>query len=719
MPNDFASPLDSSAPPDADPNGFTADNGGEAPDQKDFEDKIWFPADMVDGERTLLDFAKKRKARHLAWFGDNNGYNEKILDWWKSYDGKLLAGQTAPNSIPISHSVVETDYAKSYQALTTRDKVVDGLPQTPQVNNENKQTVDDLINQEILWSPARTGEKLFGTLKALKIEGTGVGRLSWEKRCIETISVPTQMDLMKGKNVAVQTVAEAKTYRVTHGPNWTPTPVQNMIWDSRVDRLQDSRYIAERLFPNITELLLMEQEGKITNVDAIMKLPSSREIEKKNPDQKRKQLLAPSGNGPMEQGAADEQSDERELDEWFAWVPYQAVDEDGGKHWTEAPLHFMIVNDEVLIMCERNPWVDAAGYGLGHPYFGFHQSIVPRSFLGRAVHAPIQDLQIYVNNLAASTQKLVNKAARNPTFVSRAAGLDSLRLFTDELAVIPVNDAKEISHHPIDAGAIDAASKERGWAINLARETVAANEQIQGVPTSVMGNATATEASIINANSGMRFQVIVDQLYYEFFAAMANGFYWMFRQWLLDEDEVVVRESTIDGSPRLVTRADLVDDYYFVPITAAVQNDERATLQVQMQIAQQVQQLQQTNPAAMVDETGRMYHFDLFDFLVHEIFPKVGMRNGRTYFKEVPQGGMALPLAAQVGPGLPPLPGQPGSQVPAPQIGSPQGHGAPGPMNRGIPMNTPRGPGAPNGTPGPQVPVAPGLPFGPQTPVRP
>ena len=694
-----SSALDAAEQPDADPNGFAEDSSSEDETQEDYPIKL--PKGLT--ELKLKEWARKKKTRHQAWFGDNNGYNEKILDWWKAYQGKMLAGQSNTNSVPICSSIVETDMAKTYQALTARAKVVDAQPLEPQVNNENKTTVEDLINQEILWSQTRTGAKLFSTLKGVKVEGTGVGRVRWEDRWIKKINPPLEVDPISGAKVQTKTVVESTIARKAHGPNWDSVPVQNLIWDNRVERLQDSDYVAERQFPSLTDLLIMQDEGKITNVDAIERLPGGKAMEQKNPDAKRKQLLAPGGNGPMEAGG---DSDEKMLDEWFAFVPYKEEDEQTGKkRWTRAALHFMIVNDEVLIMCEDNPWVDAMGHGPGHPYFGFRQNIVPRMFLGTAVHAPVMEMQTLINNTMASATKLVNKAAKNPTFVSRAAGLDSLRLFTDELSVIPVLDASQINHHPIDGAAIEAVMKERSWLINITRETVAASEQAQGVPTTTLGSATATEASIINANSGMRFQLIVDQLNYEFYAEMANLFWWMIRQWM-QEGELVVRESTIDGAPHAVSRADLVDDYYFVPITAAVLNDQRAVLQMQMQFAQQVQQLQATNAAALTDQAGKVYHFDLFDFMVQEIMPKLNIRNGRTYMKEVVSQPAPLGI-----PGMPPAGG------PTLPQGAPGPAGAAQTAPHGVPGAPPAGPHQ-IGVTAPGVPVAPIPSFSPVTPFQ-
>lgn len=693
--------LDASEPPDPDPNGFQEDADKKQDEKKS---KVQLPEGLT--EQRLKEWAAKKKAAHAHWFGDNNGFNEKINDWWKAYDNKLLAGQQTPTAVPISNAIIETDTAKTYQAVMARARVVDAMSKQAQIDNENKQTINDLVNQELLWSESRTGEKLFATIKALKIEGTGIARARWRKRFVETIPDTSSVDPLSGERVPNSTVEEVKVFKETFGPDWESTALQNMIYDHRKNRIQESGYVCEKQFPSDEELLIMQDEGLIDNVEEILKQPASKEDMQKDLDEKRKRQLAPAGNGPVE---TTDSTDTRELDEWFAWVPYQKPQEDGSTKWQMTALHFIIVNDDALVLCEPNPWVDETGHGPGHPYISFHQCVIPRSFLGKSVHAPIMDTQVYINNLMSSSQRLVNKAARNPTFVSRGAGLDTLRLFTDELAVIPVQDTSQVKYNPIDGAQIKAVSDERAWAINIARETVAANEQAQGVPTTTLGNATATEAAIINANSGTRFQLIVDQFIYEFFAALGNLYYWMMRQWAMDDD-LVVRESTIDGAPRNVTRADLQVDYFFVPITSAVVNDTRSMLQQEMQFAQQVQQLQATNPQAMVDSTGKMYRFDLFDFLVQEIMPKLNIRNGRTYMKEVPPEQMMAMLQ-----GGQPQQGQPGA--PIPQAGAAPnslagGHGLPrmAPKeNHGVPTAPPRGPA-------PRLPVAPGPSFAPSQP---
>lgn len=692
--------LDASDPPDPDPSGFATDAADREQGDSAAPNPVWLPEGLTEHE--LLEWARKRKKAHEAWFGDNNGYNEKILDWWKAYDNKMIAGQSNTNSVPISNSIIETDTAKTYQAVMSRAKVVDAVPKSPQQDNENKETVTDLINQELLASESRTGEKLFATIKALKIEGTGIGRASWEECWIETIPDMREPDPLTGQMVMTKPVKEVKQFKKTHRPDWNSPPIQNCIFDHRVDRAQDSTFFCEKQFPTTVELLVMQEEGKITDISEILKQPTSTEEAQKNLDEKRKRQLAPSGNGPMEVG---QHTDERELDEWFALVPFKAPDPenpDDRAKWTKQWLHFFIVNDEKLVMCEPDPFVDELGRGPGHPYFSFHQCVIPRSFLGKSVHAPIMDTQVYINNLSSSTQKLVNKAARNPTFVSRAAGLDTMRLFYDELAVIPVQDASQVKYNPIDGASIKAVSEERAWAINMARETVAANEQAQGVPTTTLGNATATEASIINANSGTRFQLIVDQFNYEFFGALANLYFWMIRQWAQD-NEMVVRESSVDGMARPVTRADLEDDYFFTPITSAIVNDQRAALQVEMQFAQQMQQLQATNPAALTDSSGKQYRFDLFDFLVQEIMPKMNIRNGRSFMKEVsPIGMMGAPgLPGGAPPGLPP--GQGGAQ--------PGSLGGGKPTPNLVPRGTQTNHGVPTAPPRPELP---GPPVAPQ-----
>ncbi len=691
-----AKSFDASDPVDAKPNGFQAEEPLQAaPDEMEEDD---FPIKLPEGmtEQKLLDFSLRKKKEHERWFGDNNGYSEQIMNWWKAYDGKMVAGQTMPTTVPLSNSVVEVDTAKTHQAMFSRAKVVDAQPLSEQVDNENKTTIEDLINQEILFGRSRTGEKAFDFLKALKIEGTAFFRAKWEKRSIETIPSPVVMDPGTGTAIQTKTIAEVKVFKTVHGPDFDPVPVQNSIWDHRVGtRVQDSEYFCERQFPTITDLLIMQENGSITNVDAIQKLAQSQGVEQTNPDAKRKRLLGPGGNGPTE-GADQEKS--KRLDEWFGWVPYQQPQEDGTTKWTKIALHWMVVNDEILVMAEADPWVDEDGHGPGHPFFSARQAIQPRELLGKSVLAPIMDLQGYVNRTHGSMEKLTSKAARNPTFVSRAAGLDTLRMFTDELSIIPVMDPSKVSYHPIDGGQLAAVAQERAWAITFARETVAANEQSQGISSTNLKDATATEVSIINANSGTRFQFIVDQLGYEFFAGYANLMWWMIRQWAQDGD-LVVRESTIDGAPHAITRAHLVNDYFFVPITSAVLNDQRAQLQSKMQFAQQMAQLQGTNPAAMVDDDGSTFKFKLLPFIRQEIMPLMGVRNGFTYFEKLPPqiAGM-LPL------------GVPGA--------SPQGPNAPGvpsaqlPPHPGVPTPPVQGPIPPHLIP--TLPTGPQPGFGPQ-----
>jgi hypothetical protein len=661
IPSGESQTFSSSDPPDPDPSGF--DNDPQAPhdEKRPMGDKP-FPVMLPEGltKDALMEWAFKKKKRHQRWFGDSNGQAEKVMNAWKAYTGKMMAGQASPSHIPLSNSIIETDTAKSYQAAFSRAKVVDAQPRSQQFDNENKTTIEDLMNQELLFSQARTGEKAFDFMKGLKIEGTAFGRVSWEERELETIPPPVMLKDPIGGDVPGAVIGEVRMIKKVHGPTWEGVPMQNLIWDDRESfRIQNSEFVAHRQFPTTTDLLLMEEKGDIQDVNEIEKIAESTKLEQQNPDLKRKQLLGPGSVGPSE-GTQDESV--RLLDEWFGWIPYHAPQANGTKKWEKVSLHFMIVNDKTLVKCEPNPWTDESGGGPHHPFFSCRQSLMPRELLGNSVLFPIMGLQVDANNLHESVGKLIKKVARNPTFVSRAAGLDTLRLFQDELSIIAVTDPEKVKSNPIDGNQIKAVSAERQWVIQQAQETVAANEQAQGVPDAELANATATAAAITNANNGTRFQLFVDMFSYEFFAGMANLFWWSIRKWAKDGD-LVVRESTLDGAPREITREDLVNDYFFVPVTSAALNDSRAQLQSQMQIAQQLGQLQVTNPQAMIDGKGNMWHFDVMDFILKEILPKAGVRNGRSYFSMHP---VAQP---GTGAGLPP--GAPGAPAGAPAPAGP------------------------------------------------
>ena len=633
------------------------------PQDEDGDYPINLPDDFPS-QSYLLEFSTKRKKSHEAWFGSNNGYGAQMMDSWKAYDSLQLPGQGALAVVPLSNSIIETGTAKTYQSLFSRGKWVEAQPLTPQPDNENKTTIEDLINQELLYGRMRTAEKSFSMLKGLQIEGTAAARLEWEAYEEETIDVP--MDIVNAQTQAkapIKATAQAKEFVTRHCPNFRNEALQNLIWDPRVETcLQDSEYVAHRQFPSLTTLLIMQQQGKIQNVDKIKNIAEGSSPRISDPDQRRKDELAPSGAAGGTKALFE---DSHRLDEWWGNVPYKSTD-DGS--WKTAWLHWMVVNDEVLVLAEPNPWKDESGHGPGHPFISFRQMIHPRDLLGSSALQPVMDLQKYANNIQASMGKLTQKVAKNPTYVTRAAGADVLRMFQDELSIISVLDAAGIKSNPIDGAQLTAVASERAWAINLALQTVAANEQAQGIPNGDLANASATQAAIINANSGTRFQFNVDQLAYEFCAALANGVWWMIRQWAKDGD-LVVRESSIDGAVRPITRAHLVNDYFFTPVTAALTNDQRSQLQLKMQFAQQMTQLQSTNPAAMTNPEGERYYFDSIDFIVKEIFPLMGIRNGRTYLSKfmAANGLSATPQAAQaLGPGGPntgapalPTPGQP------------------------------------------------------------
>jgi hypothetical protein len=461
-------------------------------------------------------------------------------------------------------------------------------------------------------------------MKGQSIEGTGIGKCYWEIYECES----KQPDFAQGPGGIQIQIGEHIVIQKKGRPNWSVVPVQTMIWDKRLStRIQDSDYTGQTEMSTMNELLLEQENGNISNVDEIEKLVAAKRADNSDEESKRRRQL----NEGSSTESMDSDEGVFEVTEWHAFVPYQETDEETGeKHWTQANLRFRIVNDQVLIKCEENPWGK-----LKNPYFSYRYSILPRQFLGNSVAQPIMGIQTSVNNLQASSDKLVRKAAKNPTFYERSSGLDGRKIFIDEDSLIPVNDANKVKFFPVDAGAIRAVSEERSFLIELSRDTVAAGEMAQGIGGKDID--TATEANIMNTNSGQRFQSIVDQTGWEFFCGMATNFYFLIKKFA-QPGELLVRESSQDGNPRPIMPQDLVNDYIFVPITQASVQNNQAKAQQRMQLIQQLGQFQSTAPQMFMDKNGNQVKFDLVDIFIKEVMPAIGIKNGQTYImKTSPQ----------------------------------------------------------------------------------
>ena len=612
--------LDASGPHDPDMTG-SKDLLTEKPGEDIPQDEKDFPIQLPDGltETMVIDWAMRRKKSHESWYATES---QAALDAYKMFISLPVGGMTGGSYVPLASSVIETDTAKRMQAMFNKLKVIDSIymhgPQLVQ-DEENKQLIDDLINQEILFGTSRLSEKAFDMIKTSGIEGTGFAKTYWDFCEYESIQPQYVADPMSGQPLQV---GENRNMAKRGYPNASKVAGGNMIWDKRVGtRIQDSDYVGERSFVTKNELLILQDNGEIAQVDKIAQLETASKDSEIDPETKRRGML---GEGTTTQNSmADNDEGVYKMDEWHALIPYQAPSEDGMKKWTHANLRFRIVNDQTMVQCGENPWKH-----LKHPYVSFRYSIKPGQMLGNSVIQPIKQLQIDVNNLQTSSTKLIKKAAQNPTFYERASGLDGRKVFIDELALIPVNDASKIKYNPIDGAAIRAVSEERGFLINLARDTVAANDQAQAIQQS--GDATATEMNILNQNSGTRFQSVVDLQGWEFFAAIAKNFYFLIREYAQD-GELIVRESSEDGNPRPITKMDLVNDYDFVPITSATVSNQAAALQKKMQWAQEMAQQQMQNPLGMKNPDGSYVRFDIPGFTIKEIMPLLGIKNGRTY----------------------------------------------------------------------------------------
>ncbi len=582
------------------------------------------PITLPDGltKNFIIEWAKTRNEKFSKWAKDEFS---RIENWHKMNENINIAGMNKGGTfIPLSNSIIETDTARRTALMFARPKMVEAIPLNPMQDNEDTQDIEDYVNQEIMLS-VRTAEKGYDAFKGQAIEGTGIGKSYWEQ--VEAHCMKPVFSVDPESGLKVQTGEEP--YLEMRGRwNWNPIAIQNMAWDARTaSRIQDSAWVRERMFLTLNELTKKEEAKEIQDVALIEKQAS--EIKDNTPKDGEAERIRHLREQQLPVGDGDDGV--YQVEEWHAELTWknEAVLQTG-------KFRFWIVNEQTLVKFEDNP-LDPKR----NPYFSFRYSIRPRRLLGNGALAPIQELQIYANNLMGSSQELIKKAAANPTFYEKASGLDGRKAIVTEGALIPVLDANRIKYFPVDVGAISAVERKLAAVVSLVRETTASNEQALGVSG---GSDTATEATILARSAGARFQMSVDLAAWEFFAqGLAQECYWMYRQFGADNQMVVRAPSGIDGRAKYITRAQLQKEFIFVPVTSQNEVAKNAEVKNYLALFDKLAQMQVQAPQMMVDKQGIPLTFDFVGALNDEIFPRLGIRNGKSYWTAKPQQPMGIP----------------------------------------------------------------------------
>ncbi len=612
VPKDMAGEREKQRPQDK----FTrALKAGKASPDDEVQPPVKFPEGL--SEEWVLNYCKKREGAFAKWFEKQN---TRADEFYMMYENKMVGGGKGV-FLPVSTTVIDTDVARRSAAMFGRTKVVDAIPQFFTENNERVKTVEDLVNQTVVYM-TNTTEKGFDAIKTQSIEGTGFFKSFWEIYEEEEITPLYDRDIQTGDPIYS---GESQKTETKGRWNWEPVPMNRMLWDPRcMSRIQESPYVRHRDYLTDEELLVMQQNGEIEGVEYILQNEETSDRENEDRERIRQKRIGENEYENAEDGTYA-------VDEWYADIAWRVPHKDaegnqvvGKEEMQTGKFHWWIVNGRKVVMFEPNQLVPKR-----KPYGSFRYSIRPRRLLGRSALDPIAELQNYANRLMGNKQELVKKALQNPTFYERGSGIEGRKTILDEKSLIPVLDANKIKHFPVDVTAIREAKAELADVVAYMRETTASNDIAMGLG----GGETATETSLLSQSSTSRFQSVVELTYHELYGALAQECFWSLKQFAQPGD-LWVRDSSIDGKARKVELGELQGEYKFTPSGVSAEASKQNQLRQKTVFLERMMETHAKAPQIFVDNEGVQHKFDFIKFITEELMPLADVRNGKTYFVE-------------------------------------------------------------------------------------
>jgi hypothetical protein len=664
---------------------LTPKTSSEAIPEEEKEFPVNFDPFPGMNESKVLDWAKKCNNAWEQWF--NQGMNpeqKRIEQYNKMYMCQNM--DTRQPHLPVPNATVETLHANIMRTLMQRPKVVEAKPKFITNDNEQQQLIEDLVNQEILFQEDAR-KKLSGIIKTASISEFSIVKSYWE-----SYSCPDIKPVYSSIGGIPKLVSAGKITKTRGRSVYEQVPELNFAFDPDcISALPKASWVRHRDYKPVSELLQMQQEGKLENVDAIVnRATSSSAADFKNKDEKLKEGIG--------QGRNQSPEEKIQIDEFFAVISWEDTTS-GEAVWKSERFHFLIAGEDFLIKfdkCDLEP--DR------NPYILVRICTRPNQLVGNSVLMPLCDLEDQANNSMMRKRALVTQAADNPTFYNPASGFDPSKTRGRQGGFIAIVGQSVPQRLKVDAEPIAILNEDIQSMIGMMRESTPANEQFQGMAPST---DTATEANINYQTGGVRFGEIVDTISNDLFPALAREFMWQAKQYSQDGD-LFVSESSIDGNVRVIKLSDLAGEWDFIASSMQTEGNRKQDVQGKMQLAEQLVEMQTKAPVLMIGQDGKPQQFAMLKFLLEEILPAAGIRTGKTYLQDAPPPPPppppemppppSPPAPVLAAPGqewyIPPAPGAPpaGPIMPPGQPMAPSGMGNPNPpmgMGPGMPPNGP------------------------------
>jgi len=590
--------------------------------------------------------------------------NKTFQEWWKtkfkaikdSRKAWKVENNVTPKSsnifsVPITYGNIETMFARTSDAVFGSDKTVDAIRNDGvEEDTDTKIRVENFQNQEV-HIQSQTDGKGKHLVKSALIDGFAIWRSLWKQES-KKYSKAFYDDIPNADPSIPPTKVFAgreDTEESHEYWTWEKRIPENCAWEpSTKYSVHNSPWFKDGDMMSLSQLLRMEDEGRIENIEEIKNLvPSSLPNGSKAEG---REMIEQYRNGER----AHPYSDERvyQVDEWWGSLDWE--NEDGKTEYGD--FHWFIVEGTTIVLFEENPLKPVR-----IPYHSGPSVIDADQVIGVPAAGATKGLQKLLDQMAGKQADLVGQASNVRTYYGQKSGLSGKHSLSKNLSMVPVTDVTQIKESQPSVAAIGVTQNFMNWLTDMARSTTAANEQSQGIE----GADTATEFQGLLAASGTRFKEMADTFGVFHNSQMAQECFWSYKQNMI-EGQVFVREGSKSGESRAMLHTDFEGDYTFLPATAQSEQNKERSFDADVKFV--------TMMVEMMSGGAMERQFDIEKYFTEVMLPKRGIKNGGAYFKEAAMMPQGAPQG-MIGPGAPqgaPLPAGPmGDEGAPPQIDMP------------------------------------------------
>lgn len=622
------------------------------------EQEAKFPISLPAG-LTMEVVKRHYKEARKAWSDWMRGKTPQLETYHKMFQAEPTGAKKSKGDLvlPVSPGVVETLTSRLVKAIWGRDKLIDAMPLDPGITKDTAKIVEDFLNQEIFYR-SRGTKKGKSLIKAAIIEGVGMWRTKW---CVtkETRMQPQYTQVAPG--VEPLYMGEAPQEFEYSYWDWEESDPAKVAFDPWcIDSIANSPYGFWRTPMSLAELKVWEDSGKIQNVDAIAAITPSYVNDKEDWEKKRANMM---GRGFSNFQYADNK--EYIVDECFAQITWEVDQEGQGPNGEPLPkkvmtgkYHFIMVEEDVCVLFEENGLMPKRIPGGSFPF-----TIDPRKVFGKSALHDIRGIQSLVDTFGGKQVDLVDQAANRTTYYDQRSGLTGRTAFQRVGGLVRVDDVNGIKEASIDTTAIEATQGFISYLTEFARNITAATEQAQGLEG---GAKTATEFAGLVQLIGTRFEDLADNIIQFFCVPLAQDCLDHYQQYGVD-GQMVVRESSVDGESKIVTRQMLSGRWQIVPSGQNAQANKEARVKAAIEVMKILMELgnqAMVNPALTQGQIPNMKAY--FDEVLMVLMDQ---RQPNNLWTQAPMPMLpGMPAAG----GLPPMPPDEALPVGAPAGPSPE-----------------------------------------------